>query len=137
MLQKDKQYEKAAICYKKMLVVSWFYNDKVSEIAAYQCLSMQYLYLAEIKNSLLYNERASRGIVEADHSQNKQIAKYQYQRSLNLWRMETLDQRTRQIAKEFGLKRYENVIVEGYGGNVIVDTTFRNHQQVLDYIVQF
>ena len=40
MLQKDKQYENAAICYKKMLVVSWYHNDKSSEINAYQCLSM-------------------------------------------------------------------------------------------------
>ena len=50
-LQRDKRYGDAVICYKKMLNHAWFHNDKETEIQAYQCLSTQHFYLANVKIS--------------------------------------------------------------------------------------
>ena len=35
MLQRDKRYEHAIICFKNMMVCAWYYNEKQWEITAY------------------------------------------------------------------------------------------------------
>ena len=75
VLQKDKRYEDAVVCFKKILLYAWYFNDTKWEMIAYENLSTQYFYLGEIQDSRHYNERANRGITEANTSQNKIIAK--------------------------------------------------------------
>ena len=35
MLQRDKRYDHAAVCFKNMMVCAWYYNEKQWEITAY------------------------------------------------------------------------------------------------------
>ena len=75
VLQKDKQYEQALACFKKILLSAWYLNDKKWEQTALKHLAIQFFYLGEISRARFYNEKAERGIVEADSSNNKVVAK--------------------------------------------------------------
>jgi len=47
---------------------AWYFNNKEMEITAFQNLAIQLFYLGQISDAKFYNERAFRGIIEADSS---------------------------------------------------------------------
>ena len=49
VLQRDKQYERSAMCFKKVLFHAWFHNSRKWELLAFENLALQYFYLGEIK----------------------------------------------------------------------------------------
>lgn len=73
-LQINKEYDKAILCYKKIMLNSWVYSLKSWEMVAYEGLAIQNFYLGQIKESAYYQERATRGLFESDLSSNKKAA---------------------------------------------------------------
>ncbi len=45
LLQESGEYEKAIVCFKKLLQIAWAENDMLMETKAYECLSIQHFYL--------------------------------------------------------------------------------------------
>ena len=45
LLQDNGEYEKAIVCFKKLLQIAWAENDMLMETKAYECLSIQHFYL--------------------------------------------------------------------------------------------
>jgi hypothetical protein len=93
------------------MMFAWYFNNKEMELLAFQNLAIQFFYLGEITSARFYNERAIRGIVEADSSQNKVIAKQLYVRLLKQRNKENSES----VGVEFGLKNIQNVIVTRTG----------------------
>lgn len=73
-LQRDKQYEKAMICFKNVLMISWVHDFKNSEIEAYNGLAVQNFYMGDVKKCSAYLERVVCGIHEANHSTMRKVA---------------------------------------------------------------
>ena len=73
-LKLNKEYDKAILCYKKIMLNSWVFGLKRWEMIAYEGLAVQNFYLGQIKESAYYQERAIRGIHESDASSNKKAA---------------------------------------------------------------
>jgi hypothetical protein len=82
------------------MLYAWYHNNKEWEHLALHHLATQFFYLGEISHARFYNDRAIRGIVEAESSQNKQIAKQLYIRLQKQRNRENLDN----IGAEFGLQ---------------------------------
>ena len=57
-----------------MLQYSWFNNDILSEIKAYNNLAISYFNLSDIKNSKYYHQRGLNMITEPDDSRTKEVA---------------------------------------------------------------
>ena len=130
ILQRDKQYDRSIICFKKILLYAWYHNMKRWELLAFEKLAIQHFYLGEIKQADFYQERASRGIVEADTSQNKIMAIQLYLRQQKQRNKNNLSN----PGQEFGLKGDQNISVTRDGGNVTVDLTCKSYGEILDYI---
>ena len=45
LLQEQGEYEKAIVCFKKLLQIAWFEDNMNMETRAYECLSLQHFYL--------------------------------------------------------------------------------------------
>ena len=99
-LQRNKEYDKAILCYKKMMVIAWVYGIKEVEMFAYNGLAIQNFYMGQIKESSYYQERSSRGLFESDNSSNKRAAIQYFMRALK----ERDQPESMQIEKEFGIK---------------------------------
>ena len=69
-------YHAAADYFKKQLILSWQQGNLSNEIMAYESLSLCYYYMdneaENMRLSMIYQERASRGLIEEDTSQLKQ-----------------------------------------------------------------
>lgn len=63
-----REYHLALKSHKKQLECAWKANDTVAEIRAYELIGKAYYYLGEISKSKTYNERSTRGILEAKDS---------------------------------------------------------------------
>ncbi|CDW85695.1 histidine acid phosphatase family protein [Stylonychia lemnae] len=69
------QYKISTNCYKKMLSLAWDIGDRQAEILAFEQLGMIYYYKGQLDKAKYYSERATRGWVENDQSQVKQLQK--------------------------------------------------------------
>jgi tetratricopeptide (TPR) repeat protein len=78
VLQRDKQYEKALICFKNILLLSWVHDLKNCELEAYNGIAIQNFYMGDVKKCAIYLERVISGIHEADHSTMKRVAIQSY-----------------------------------------------------------
>lgn len=63
-----KEFEKAILCFKKQLQLAWLIESTEGEMNAYDNLALQYYYEGDIDKSKYYNDRMTRGKVEARFS---------------------------------------------------------------------
>ena len=47
-----------------MLQLAWNEEDEAMELAAYECISVDYFYLGELQKAQYYHERTMEGMVE-------------------------------------------------------------------------
>jgi hypothetical protein len=73
--QYARSYHLGVVCFKMILLFAWFHMRRDWELIAFNLLAVEYFYLGEIRNSSFFNERASRGIYEADFSSAKRISR--------------------------------------------------------------
>lgn len=77
-----KEYEKAILCFKKQLQLSWLVDNAEGEMNAYDNMAIQYFYIGDLEKSKYYNDRMCRGKFEARFSivrkmsQNHAMKKY-------------------------------------------------------------
>ena len=54
LLQEHGEYEKAIVCFKKLLQIAWYEDNMLMETRAYECLSLQHFYLQQISKANFY-----------------------------------------------------------------------------------
>ena len=59
-----KNYKKATLSFKKFLQLAWFNKDQTAELIAYQNLSIDYFYLADMGKASYYDRKFQEGIFE-------------------------------------------------------------------------
>jgi hypothetical protein len=59
--QKKKNFERALVCYKKLMHESWKAGDIENEMQAYEFISKQYYYLGMLDKAALYHTKMTRG----------------------------------------------------------------------------
>ena len=60
------QYNKAIMCYKKMIELAWILNNKHAELRAYDNIGIQYFYLGDKEKAKYFHERMLYGICEKE-----------------------------------------------------------------------
>jgi hypothetical protein len=60
------QYNKAIMCYKKMIELAWILNNRPAELRAYDNIGIQYFYLGDKEKAKYFHERMLYGIYEKD-----------------------------------------------------------------------
>ena len=68
LLQEQGEYEKAIVCFKKLLQIAWVEDNMLMETRAYELLSLQHFYLQHINKANFYQDRAFRGKLERETS---------------------------------------------------------------------
>ena len=81
------EFKNALVSYKLMLKYSWISGSKEFELKSYEGVAHCYYYLEDLKKSLFYHSRFSRGKIEPEDSNIKSysIDKYEnkfYNKSL-------------------------------------------------------
>ena len=60
------QYNKAILCYKKLIELAWILGNKEFELRAYDHIGIQYFYLCNRKKAKYYHDRFIYGLYEKD-----------------------------------------------------------------------
>ena len=115
LLQEQGEYEKAIVCFKKLLQIAWFEDNMNMETRAYECLSLQHFYLQHINKANFYQDRAFRGKLERETSCQKKAgitARKNYMIRAKLRKKKNERQNTHIRRTEF--KKINNSIVMSY-----------------------
>ena len=73
-LSSQQEYEKAVRILKKALRITWIQNLPSVEIKVYEMLAIQYFYIQDITKSKQFQDRATRGKIEAATSSCRKVA---------------------------------------------------------------
>ena len=60
------QYQKAILCYKKMIEMAWILGNRPVELRGYDHIGIQYFYLGNKEKAKYYHERMIYGLYEKD-----------------------------------------------------------------------
>ena len=60
------QYQKAILCYKKMIEMAWILGNRPVELKGYDHIGIQYFYLGNKEKAKYYHERMIYGLYEKD-----------------------------------------------------------------------
>ena len=60
------QYNKAIMCYKKMIELAWILNNRPAELRAYDNIGIQYFYLGDKEKAKYFHERMLYGLYEKE-----------------------------------------------------------------------
>ena len=60
------QYNKAILCYKKLIELAWILGNREFELRAYDHIGLQYFYLCNKQKAKYYHDRFIYGLYEKD-----------------------------------------------------------------------
>ena len=74
ILQEEKNYSRAVVAFKMLLLIAWQENSSDFEMLAYENLAMQFFHLNDNMRATYYHQRADHGLIEPQHSSTRLMA---------------------------------------------------------------
>lgn len=75
-LQNLSENKIAITVLKRLLQIAWYINNEPYEMLAYELMSKQHFYLADLKRAAYYKDRAARGKFETKTSKVRELSQF-------------------------------------------------------------